>query len=306
MKIPTKVTTLVGKGVFKVKKCSPEILIGLGIAGVVGTVILAYKAPFKCEEVIAQKEELEAKIEEAKNKAEEGLYTETDVQNDLRVIKSRTIIGYTKVFAPIVILGVSSIMCFLGAYGIVKARHAAVLSAYNILQTSFDGYRERVKAEFGEKTEYRLLHDLKEEIVEGTMVDEKGKTKKIEKINYVPGDNGMSMYARVFGKEGYIDGRTWEGSTQFSTVHNYNYLFLRQKLNWANDRLKAYGHIFLNEIYEELGFPKTQAGQVVGWLYDGTGDNYVSFGPFVDSLSFKDGDPIALDFNVDGIIWEQI
>ena len=51
----------------------------------------------------------------------------------------------------------------------------------------------------------------------------------------------------------------------------------------ANDRLKSRGHLFLNEVYEMLGFRLTKAGAVVGWIYDPRepmGDNFVDFGMF--------------------------
>ncbi len=83
---------------------------------------------------------------------------------------------------------------------------------------------------------------------------------------------------------------------------------MTQKQNWFNERLYATGAVFLNEVYEELGFPKTKAGQAVGWLTKGKGgiDGRISFGNSLDLLAYHDGDPILLDFNVDGVIWDKI
>ena len=80
-----------------------------------------------------------------------------------------------------------------------------------------------------------------------------------------------------------------------------------------NNLLKSRGYLFLNEVYEALGFPITKAGQVVGWLYrpdNPNGDNYVDFGIFnlqsEKACDFVNGyeRSLVLDFNVDGNIYD--
>ena len=92
-------------------------------------------------------------------------------------------------------------------------------------------------------------------------------------------------------------------------------MFLKRQQAYANDKLKANGYLFLNEVYDMLGIPKSKAGQVVGWIYDpenGTGDNYVDFGIYnvnrEAARDFVNGyeRTILLDFNVDGNIWEMM
>ena len=69
----------------------------------------------------------------------------------------------------------------------------------------------------------------------------------------------------------------------------------------------------MNEVYQALGIPETEAGQVVGWIYDPEnpdhkGDNYVDFNIYdlhrEKSRDFVNGyeRSILLDFNVDGEI----
>jgi hypothetical protein len=90
-------------------------------------------------------------------------------------------------------------------------------------------------------------------------------------------------------------------------------MFLRAQQQYANDKLRANGHLFLNEVYDMLGIPRTKAGQVVGWVYDAEnpiGDNYVDFGIYdihrETVRNFVNGyeRTILLDFNVDGNIWD--
>ena len=91
-----------------------------------------------------------------------------------------------------------------------------------------------------------------------------------------------------------------------------NLMFLKYQERYANERLKAKGYLFLNQVYEMLGIPITEEGQLVGWVYDvdnPIGDNYVSFG--LDSDVNRDfingfGNIAILDFNVDGYILNYI
>lgn len=91
--------------------------------------------------------------------------------------------------------------------------------------------------------------------------------------------------------------------------------FLRSCQQYANDKLKADGYLFLNDVYDMLGIPRSKAGQIVGWVYDPKnpiGDNYVDFGIY-DINREKNRDfvngyerTILLDFNVDGNILDLI
>ena len=92
-----------------------------------------------------------------------------------------------------------------------------------------------------------------------------------------------------------------------------NRFYLKARQAQANDMLKARGHLFLNEVYDMMGFPRTKAGAVVGWLYDPKrpelGDSYVDFGMY----EIQEGEDFEsyvksyiLDFNVVGDITNDI
>ena len=84
-------------------------------------------------------------------------------------------------------------------------------------------------------------------------------------------------------------------------------VFLRVKERYANDILKARKYMFLNDVYELLGLPRTAIGQVVGWIYDEK--EVISFGVYTElNVDFLNGyrrTPL-LDFNVDGVILDKI
>ena len=81
---------------------------------------------------------------------------------------------------------------------------------------------------------------------------------------------------------------------------NYSTLFIQTQNNWANDLLKARGHVFLNEAYDMLGLPRTSEGQLLGWLFP-TNPRI----EFVQSEPNADG-AIDLEFTVDGEIYDKI
>ena len=99
----------------------------------------------------------------------------------------------------------------------------------------------------------------------------------------------FSKYARAFD----------EISVNWDKDQKVNLMFIKLCQQHANDLLKKKGTVFLNEVYEMLGLPRSQEGCVVGWHYDEKkpiGDNYIDFDLFnVSVLNL-----IVLDFNVDG------
>lgn len=87
-----------------------------------------------------------------------------------------------------------------------------------------------------------------------------------------------------------------------------NKYFLLHQQDYLNEKLKYQGHLFLNDVFDCLGMPKTKAGQVVGWIYcenNTDGDNYVDFGLINPGRLGVDGS-IVLNFNVDGYILDRM
>lgn len=103
-----------------------------------------------------------------------------------------------------------------------------------------------------------------------------------------------SSYARVFDELNV----NWESRPE------YNLLFLKSQENWMNDRLQARGHVFLNEVYDCLGFQRTSAGAIVGWLAQGEGANHIDFS--IRDAQTNISPSVILDFNVDGVIYDKI
>lgn len=294
---------------FKVKKHSPEILVGAGIAGGIASAVLACKATTKVSTILietkTQVDQVHEVLENEDIPAED--YTVEDSKKDLAIIYVQTGLKLAKLYAPSIALGVLSIGSILTGHNIMRKRNIALAAAYTVVDKSFKEYRGRVVERFGEALDKELKYNIKSQEVKEVVVDEEtGKKKTVKStVDSVDPQEIYSDYARFFD-----DGCTgWEKDAEL------NLYYVKRQQDWANDLLKAKGHLFLNEVYDMFGIPRTKAGQVVGWVYDEknpVGDNYVDFGIYdltkMNSRDFVNGyeRTILLDFNVDGNILNLI
>lgn len=301
----SKATRLLSSTQYQLKKHSPEILVGVGIVGTVVGTIMACKATTKVSEILEEKNKAVDDVHTCLE-AEDIEYTEEDSKKDLTIIYSQTGVKLFKLYAPAIGVMAVSFVSIIAGHKILHKRNLAIAAAYAAVDRGFKQYRKNVIEEFGEGVDQQMRFGLKSKEVKKKGKD--GKTSK-ETEYYVdtngnPLDN-ISEYARFFDAS----------SENFAKDPEYNMMFLRRQQDYANEKLKAQGHLFLNEVYDMLDIPRSKAGQVVGWVYkkDGNteGDNYVDFGlykneegtrKFVNGLEYN----ILLDFNVDGIIYDLL
>ena len=303
---------------FKMKKHSPEILMVAGVAGVVVSAVMACKATLKVDAIMDETKEKVDKI----HKAEEDGVTESgedyfveDAKKDTAIVYAQTGFKLVKTYAPAVAIGTLSIASILASNNILRKRNVALAAAYATVDKSFKEYRNRVIEKFGQEVDRELKYNIKAEKVPTIEVDEEtGKEKKVKKNAFVVNPSDVSGYARFFEKYTVDEDGNSILNPHWEPNNEYNIMFIKAQENYANDLLRAKKRLFLNDVYEMLGLPRTKAGQVVGWVYDEdnpVGDNYVDFGMYADNLSYSDFanglDPaILLDFNVDGNVWETM
>ena len=304
--IMAKMTRTFNRTGLQLKKHSPEILLAAGVVGVVASGVMACKATLKVQEIVEDaKGKIDTIHEVSNDPSMAEKYTEEDSKKDLAIVYTQTAVKMIKLYGPSVALGVASLGCMIGSNRILNKRNVALAAAYTAVDKSFKEYRGRVIERFGKQMEKELRYNIKAEEIEEVSVDEKGKEVTKKPTVEVMDPNSYSQYSIVFD-----DGNTgWDPDPELTKY------FLIQQQNWANDRLKAKGHLFLNEVYDMLGAKRTKAGAQVGWVYDEKnpiGDNYVDFGIF-DIRSPKARDfvnglekVIVLDFNVDGVILDLI
>jgi hypothetical protein len=292
---------------FKIKKASPEIMVVAGVVGVVTSTVMACKATTKVNDIL---EETKKQVNDVHNVLESesvpaDQYTDEDAKKDLAIIYTQTGVKLIKLYGPAVLVGALSITGILASHRILKKRNVALAAAYTTIDRSFKEYRGRVVERFGKELDRELRYNIKAQEVEEVTVDKDGNETIEKKTISVVDPNMYSDYARIFDE--YCPGWTKDPE--------YNLMFLKNQQNYANDKLKAQGYLFLNDVYDMIGIDRTKAGQIVGWVYDPdntVGDNFVDFGIYniynEKACDFVNGRErsIVLDFNVDGNILDLI
>ena len=310
------VTRSINKVGFKLKKHSPEIMVVAGVVGVVASAVMACKATTKVQQVLDEtKVQMDAVneatengniiIQNEDNQQEIVPYTAEDSKKDKTIVYVQTGVKLVKLYGPAVALGTASIVSILVGHNVLRKRNLALAAAYTAVENGFKEYRGRVIERFGKELDRELRYNIKTEEVEEKVVDENGNETVVKKTVQVADPSKWSIYSVVFDC----------GNVNWTKNAELNKVFLIQQQQYANERLKSKGLVTLNEVYESLGFNKTQYGQFAGWVYsdDATsGDNFIDFGMFdIDNpkaAQFLNGDEksIVLDFNCIGNVLEYM
>ena len=279
-------TRIIGRTSLVLSKHAPTILTVAGTAGFIGTTVLASKATLKLEETVAEEASLLVKVHEAQ---EDGKLSDKDATHDKVVLYTRMATKLGKLYAPALILGAASIAALATGHGIMLKRNASLAAAYAAVDQAFKSYKKKVEAKFGKDAVLEAISVPTEELV----VD--GETTE-SVLKY--GDT--SPYGVIFDETNH----NWSADEDLSALH------LKCQQQYANDILQTRGHIFLNEVYKMLGFPHTPAGAITGWV-KGNGDNFVDFNIHDGLFEGEDANgrlvtKWALDFNVDGVMYDKI
>lgn len=146
-----------------VNKRSPEILTGIGIAGMITTTVLAVRATPKALEL----------LEEKKNE------DWVDELSPLEVVKTAW-----KPYVPAAVTGIASVACLIGASSVNAKRNAALATAYKLSETALTEYREKVIETIGEK---------KEKTVRDKVAEERVKKNPVSKSEVIVTNNGTTL-----------------------------------------------------------------------------------------------------------------
>lgn len=295
------------------------LLIGAGALGAL-TVGATVRATLKCSSVIQQHKENMAMISYAGEISDEYNGSK-DQKDDVIKAYATTALGIAKEVALPTVLAAGTVACVVGEHCIMQNKVEKLTetviglsAAYTAIDTAFKKYRKNVIAELGEEADDRFRYGVKKEKIEVTETNEKGKTKtvtkEVEKI-----DDDLSGYASFFDCKS--KDFAWKDPLQNLPDWDANETFLKIQRSIANNKLRREGYLFLNDVYDMLGLPRTKAGQVVGWIYnpeDETIDNEIDFGVYKlrnkKVINREEGyqyeQCILLDFNVDGPILEKL
>ena len=168
-----------------ITKHSPEILTGIGIAGMITTTVLAVKATPKAIRL----------IEEAKEEKGEDL------------TKAETVKSCWKAYIPAAATCIASTACLIGASSVSIRRNAMLATAYKLSETAFSEYKEKVVETIG---------DEKEKIVREKVSEERIKKNPITKNEIIMTDYGDTQFYET------LSGRYFKSDIeQIKKVVNY-------------------------------------------------------------------------------------
>ena len=296
------ITTAFYTGIARISKHAPTILSVTASAGVIATGYLAWKAGTRFEDVEGR--DWDRRKECLKNA---DIIPDEDVPKIERKNRILFILDTVRTVAPAAIVGAATITMIYFSNSISKKRLAAMGAAYATLQTAFDGYKRTMVEALGKESIDKILKpklpNVGKSAEEILSSDNKSDAANVSDA-VVNSLKALSPYARIIAEE---------SSTCWDPNEDYTSQNLAAVQLWANRRLERKGHLFLNEVFDQLGLSRTREGAVVGWLKNGEGDNYVSFGDFDASIYRVPSDDYTrvdsnfiVDFNVDGVSWERI
>lgn len=220
-------------------KHAPEILTGIGIAGMVTTTVLAVKATPKALQLIeAKKQEVFDDIDPAEIPSNNISYDEIQLK-PLEVVKVAW-----KPYIPAAITGVTSIACIIGASSVNVRRNAALATAYQLSQTALTEYKEKVVETIGEKKEQIIKDKIAKEKIEKNPISKKGDIIITEKGNTLCYDA--------------ISGRYFKSDVDQ----------IKKVVNELNRQMLTDMYISLNQFYIALGLSTTTLGDELGWNID--------------------------------------
>ena len=303
MKINTKtLRKSFKKAQLTVRKHSPEILMVAGVIGTVAGAVMACKETLELGDVLDECKQEKIELEEQYAMCEE--YSEDALKKDQVKLTIKQAAKIVKLYAPSVIMEITSIGVIFASNDIMRKRNASMAAAYATLNSMYKRYRQNVIESYGEEVDNDMRFGVKHEKV--TEIDEDGNKVKID-ARIVDLDNtalAISDYSRFFqsGCKGFD-----------ASSGRYNLLYLKGIQAMFNNKLIADGYVMLNDVYRELGFDTIPEGWSIGWVYDETnpiGDNYIDFGLYEarnkNQRAVNDWEPVILmDFNVDGNLYED-
>lgn len=212
-------------------KRSPELLTGLGIAGLIVTGVMAYKAGTKASVI------MESYHEDKK-------LTDPDDKETLKQIKKEAAKKILPVVAPPVIMGITTGACILGAHKVSSKRLAVLSAAYSIADSKLKDYQEKMLEVVGEKKAEQIRDAVAK--------------KSIEK-NPLTGSTQVIMTG---------DGDVMCIDSHSGRYFRSNAEKIGQAINALSAEAISEMYISLNDFYEKIGLPRIPMGDDFGWNID--------------------------------------
>lgn len=207
-------------------KHSPELLVGIGIAGMVTTTVVAVRATPKAMRL------LEMERDRREKESPDGAI---DPLTKMDVVK----IAW-KCYIPSAVIGTASIACLIGASSVHTKRNAVLATAYKLSESALTEYREKVVETIGEK---------KEKIIRDNVAQDRVKNNPI-------GDNEI-----IITKKGNTKCLDMTSNRYFMSDIDR----IKKAENNINARLLRESYVSLTDFYDEVGLSPSKISDKIGW-----------------------------------------
>lgn len=253
----------------KADKHSPEILTGIGIAGMITTTVLAVKATPKALRL----------VEEAKYKKEEEVVEHNCkvnkvsecISSDLKPLEVVKIAW--KPYIPAMITGSLSAACLVGASRVNFKRNAALATAYTLSEKALKDYKDGVIETVGEKKE----QVIKEKVAQKKADEQPASKSEVVMVN----SGGKILFLEPVSNRYFMS----DVETVRKIVNDLNY-----RLTTGTEE-----YISLSEFYDEIGLSHTSISDEIGWnIYR---DGQISI-DMPSAKTDKEEPCLVLDYNV--------
>ena len=250
---------------FVLGKHSPEILTGIGIAGMITTTVLAVRATPKALELIEDE-----KCRQNREIVKEASRNGQDCCPQVTKLKPLEVIKVAwKPYIPAAVTGAASVGCLIGASSVSARRNAALAAAYNLSQTALTEYKDKVIETIGEK---------KEKAIKDKIAKDKVEKNPVKQSDVIITGKGKTRFLDTFG------GQRFESDIET----------IKKAENIINRKLINDMYVSLNDFYDLIGLEPTRLGEDLGWNLD-VGYVEIEFSAQID----EDNVPcIVLDYNV--------
>ena len=265
----------VAKTKFFTAKNKPEILLIAGLGGIVisevGLVIAGSKIKPIHDKMVDDREYVELK-------ADEGSLDEKEYSHEVLKVYATTSLQYTKIFAPFVLSSIGSMALIYTSHNIMRDRSIALAAAYTAVNQSFIEYRKRVVDKYGTEAEKEIRYDVAQSTV--TTIDENGDV--VETTVTTSKDPADCLFARYYA----------DGNQGWSKNPLYNKSKLEATQSYWNAMLNIKGHVFINEIFSDMGYDAIYEGQLFGWTKAKEGEPCVD----IDFGLYDESNQMNVDF----------
>lgn len=240
LKIVNKLAPAIKKAGLVLGEHSPSILLGVGIAGVVTTIVLTAKATKDANTIVEKNINMMPDPRDYKYHIEEedrAIFNQKQYKKDWLVESTKLT---WKCYIPVVISGTATIAAFVSGHVVQKKRIGALALLYSGALKSAEEYQDKVKELFGAS---------KDEKVRGELAQDRVNAHPVDKENVILTHHGDTLCLDS------LSGRYFKSDINF----------IKSAINEFNEELIKSSCMTLNELYQVLDLDPISLGDYIGW-----------------------------------------